>query len=144
MVVKKIDHLPDRIGHLVRLSAVEGFRFLKRLVEDFESGENRFDQPGEALFAVLDKGTLLGIGGLNIDPYAETSDVGRIRRFYIDPGYRRIGLGQKLLTAMEVHAKSHFAQLRLYTDTEAAAMFYEHLGYVRVADIPRVSHLKNV
>lgn len=144
MDIEQSLYLPEGLERLSKLARVEGFYFLERLERDFTSGSNRFDQPGESLFTVRDNQVLVGIGGLNIDPYADKPDVGRVRRFYIDPGRRRAGIGKKLLAAIEGHAKSHFMQLQLYTDTAAAASFYERLGYAPVTGIPKVSHLKTL
>ncbi len=40
---------PDEFSELLEQSRTEGFRFVQRLVDDYESNRNRFDQPGEVL-----------------------------------------------------------------------------------------------
>lgn len=54
------------LAHLVEASKKEGFRFLQRLIDDYNKGTNRFNKPGEILYGVFKAdGTLIAIGGLN-------------------------------------------------------------------------------
>lgn len=104
---------------------------LDRLVNDFRDGRNRFDQPGECLLGVFDdSGNLLGIGGLNQDPYSPGLPVGRLRRFYILPDYRRQGIGRRLANALLLEAKWTFLTVILRTYTMQGAQFYESLGFI--------------
>ncbi|WP_082665745.1 GNAT family N-acetyltransferase [Exiguobacterium chiriqhucha] len=133
---------PYSIRHIFDLSLVdltdllvasrqEGFRMLDRLVNDFRDGRNRFDQPGECLLGVFDdSGNLLGIGGLNQDPYSPGLPVGRLRRFYILPDYRRQGIGRRLANALLLEAKRTFLTVILRTYTMQGAQFYESLGFI--------------
>ncbi|WP_084158352.1 MULTISPECIES: GNAT family N-acetyltransferase [Exiguobacterium] len=133
---------PYSIRHIFDLSLVdltdllvasrqEGFRMLDRLVNDFRDGRNRFDQPGECLLGVFDdSGNLLGIGGLNQDPYSPGLPVGRLRRFYILPDYRRQGIGRRLANALLLEAKWTFLTVILRTYTMQGAQFYESLGFI--------------
>jgi ligand-binding SRPBCC domain-containing protein len=50
------------ISHLVAESSKEGFRHMKRLVDEYENGTNRFDKRGEALFMAYDHERIIGIG----------------------------------------------------------------------------------
>ena len=71
-------------------SADAGFRFLDRLVNEYKNGTNNFNKPSEALYGVYThEGILIGIGGLNIDPYTKGQKVGRVRRFYISKKIRK-------------------------------------------------------
>src|ERR1700678_3620791 len=78
-------------------SVREGWRFIERLCADWVSGANRFDAPGEALFLALADGQVVGVCGLNHDPYARDSLTGRVRRLYVAQGHRRHGVGRTLL-----------------------------------------------
>jgi hypothetical protein len=51
LVTGRHDLPPDRLAELAAESVREGLAFLSRLSEDRDRGENRFDRPGEALFA---------------------------------------------------------------------------------------------
>lgn len=144
MHVSRINQLPDDVEGLALLAEQEGYRFLRRLCQEFSSKTNCFDKPGEALFAVYLGTTLAGIGGVNCDPYSSEKRIGRVRRFYIHPQKRRLGIGRVLLMAIEDHARNHFHKLHLFTDTAPAALFYERLGYVGINGISKVSHLKSL
>lgn len=66
---------------LLEDSQQEGFRFLTRLSREYLNGENRFDKPSEGLYGVFnEKDVIVGIGGINIDPYSKNPRVGRVRR----------------------------------------------------------------
>lgn len=117
------------IDHLVTESLREGFRFVKRLVEEYHSGVNRFDQPGEALLIAIVQGTVVGVGGLNRDPYFNDPNVGRLRHVYVEAAWRRRGVGRVLVTALVDAAQPHYRLLTLRTDTAAADRFYQTLGF---------------
>jgi GNAT superfamily N-acetyltransferase len=120
----------------------EGFRMLHRLVTGFESGDNEFTHPGEGLFGATRDGMLVGIAGLNVDPYFEEPGVGRVRHLYVHPAHRRGGVGRKLTAAIERAARGHFERLQLFTPAESASRFYEALGFEPVSGIEKVSHAK--
>jgi GNAT superfamily N-acetyltransferase len=122
---------PDRLTDLVTESEKSGFRFLRRLVEDWESGANRYAQPGEALFAAVLGGRIVGVCGLNSDPYRCGGRVGRVRHLYVAAAFRRRGIGGLLVAMVVRAARDAFEQLRLRTDSEPAARFYEVLGFRR-------------
>lgn len=112
-------------------SSREGFRFMERLCEEWVSGANRFDDAGEALFLALADGGVIGICGLNCDPYSPDARTGRVRRLYVLRAHRRGGVGRALLEAVIAHARKHFDRLRVRTD--AADDFYNAHGFRRVA-----------
>lgn len=140
----QIEALPDDICELASKAREEGFVFLDRLIKDFGTGENTFAKTGEALFAVRDKGRLVAVGGLNIDPRAHDQSVGRVRRLYVDPESRRDGVGKMLMEVIEQAARKSFSELRLLTDTERGARFYNQLGYRQVSGLEHVSHIKSL
>jgi GNAT superfamily N-acetyltransferase len=131
-IVEQIVTLPSGIDWLVQASRHEGFSFLTRLVDEWQSNENRFALPGEALFAASLDEELAGVCGLNIDPFAADPHVARIRHLYVAPERRRRGIGEALLRATMDHAVRHgFMKIRLRTDTLPAAHFYERHGFSR-------------
>ena len=139
--VRQVSQLPE-LGSLLAASEREGFRFVRRLAVDFDARTNRFDAEGEALFALFDEETCVGVGGVNRDPKG-AQVVGRIRRVYVLPEYRGTGAGRMLMASIESWCAGLFARLELYTDTSAAAGFYESQGYnaVRAA---HTSHVKKL
>jgi len=95
---------------------------------------NRFDRPGESFFAASLNGTLVGICGLNVDPYVERQDaeppaVGRVRHLYVLSTARGTGVGTALTRRVIEAAREHFTLLRLSTTNPLAARLYERLGF---------------
>ncbi|MBG9545813.1 GNAT family N-acetyltransferase [Cytobacillus firmus] len=139
MQLKSLFHID--LTHLVKESKAEGFRFLERLVNDYENGTNRFNNPGESLYGLFNKeGVLIAIGGLNIDPFSNDEKVGRLRRFYVSNDYRRNGLGRFLLSQIIYDAKNFYKVLVLHTDTEQGDKFYTSLGFSKENNYPNSTH----
>ncbi len=114
---------------LIEESQTQGFQFVKRLCAEFVCGANRFDRLGEALFGLYDNDELIGIGGLNLDPYRKDIRVGRVRHLYIAKKWRRNSSGAILVNAIIDEARRHFERLTLRTDTAEVAAFYEALAF---------------
>jgi GNAT superfamily N-acetyltransferase len=117
------------IEDLADESKQEGFEFVRRTIDDWRSGANRFSRNGEGLWGLVSDTELIGIGGLNIDPYADDAAIGRVRHLYIRQAWRRQGCARLLMNTIIGQAQRHFHQLRLYTANPAAAAFYEKLGF---------------
>ncbi|SFK83177.1 Acetyltransferase (GNAT) domain-containing protein [Paenibacillus sp. 1_12] len=128
--LQKVNQLPTQpLLSLVEESTNEGFRHLKRLVSDYESGHNKFDKLGEALFVAYHHNDIVGVCGLNQDPYVTEGKVGRVRRLYVSPKFRRSGVGRLLMDAVIVEARKYYYRLVLRTDNFAADIFYRLLGF---------------
>jgi GrpB-like predicted nucleotidyltransferase (UPF0157 family) len=123
------DHLPDGLAALLADDERAGTRFVRRLVDEWASGANRFDRSGEALFGAWVGEELVGVCGLNIDPYVETGRVGRVRRLYVHTASRRLGVGRGLVLEVIAAARGRFDSLRLRTANPAAARLYETIGF---------------
>jgi GNAT superfamily N-acetyltransferase len=121
-------------------SAREGFSFIDRLIADWTSGANTFSRPGEGLLGAFADGQLVGVGGLNADPYLPATDVGRIRHVYVLGSWRHKGVGRTLIDRLVGEAGGLFGELRLRTDTAGAAAFYLRCGFSPVDD-PAASHV---
>jgi GNAT superfamily N-acetyltransferase len=119
----------DALAALVDDSERHGVRFVRRLADEWASGANRFDRPGEALFMAWIDGDAVGVGGLNIDPYATAPGVGRVRHVYVLTAHRRAGVGARLMHAILDAARGRFEVVRLRTSNPAAARLYERLGW---------------
>jgi GNAT superfamily N-acetyltransferase len=119
---------PD-LDPLVAQVDAEGHLFMRRLCDRWASGENRFDRPGEILLTARRDGQLVGIGGLNRDPYAQADNIGRLRHVYVANATRRLGVGSLLVRRLLANATPHFAVVRLRTDSPHAAAFYVRLGF---------------
>jgi len=118
----------------------EGYAFVERTIDDWHNGNNKFSAPGENLWGLVLGTDLIGMGGLNRDPYTAMPDIGRVRHLYIRPQYRRHGYATMLMLKIISDARQHFAALRLFTDNPAAAVFYETLGFQRTDGV-KVSHI---
>lgn len=126
------DH-PGLVG-LAGEAQAEGFGFVQRLISDFNSGSNRFDRTGERLLGAFWSGELVGVCGLNRDPYTDRHDVGRLRHLYVRKSDRHRGIGAALVEQLVKGANPPFSLIRLRTNTAEGAAFYERLGFVAVGD----------
>ena len=120
--------LPGLDG-LVAESAAEGFQFLTTLQAEWQSGANRFSQPGEGLFGAFEDGILIAVGGLSRDPFLTDPTIGRIRRIYVQSSSRGTGVGTQLMRFLIAEARLHFRRVRLSATSPAAARIYEKLGF---------------
>jgi GNAT superfamily N-acetyltransferase len=131
---------PDQLADLVAESEQAGLRFVRRLECDWHSGANRFDRPGEALFAAMLAQRTLGVCGLNVDPYSPWPRVGRVRHLYVSAAHRNQGLGSSLVREVIAAARDSFDRLRLRTNDPLAAQFYERRGFRRCETDPAATH----
>jgi GNAT superfamily N-acetyltransferase len=142
VVVERCDDLSTvDVQGLAAASEAEGFRFVRRLWEEYLSQVNRFDKEGEALFFAQAGASVIGVGGLNRDPYTGNPKVGRVRHLYVAPPFRRHGAGSQIVTAIVAAARSHYDMLTLRTNNPAADVFYQTLGFVPTVDIPQATHV---
>lgn len=102
------------IAHLIEESLSQIFRFVERLFQENSSGVNNFDKPGEALFAALLNSRVIGIGGLNQDPYLNDPNIGHLRHLY----------GQIIH-----EARRHYRLLTWRADMLSSTRFYQVLGF---------------
>jgi ribosomal protein S18 acetylase RimI-like enzyme len=140
--IQRLNGAPaDCLGALIAESEDHGLRFVRRLAEEWASGANRFDRPGEALFVAGIAGQTVGVCGLNVDPYTVQPNVGRVRHLYVLSAYRRLGVGRDLVTEIVEAARARFDLLRLRTHNAAAARLYERLGFRRAVDVTDCTHV---
>lgn len=119
----------DDIYPLVLESEMEGFRFVRRFYDEYVSGTNRFDRDGEALFVAYQLNQIVGICGLNQDPYSQSGAVGRVRRLYVHPDFRKHGVGRRLVSNVILEARRFYTTLTLRTDNAVADQFYRVIGF---------------
>jgi GNAT superfamily N-acetyltransferase len=127
--IKEIDLNKTEITDLINESLSEGHRHIYRLLEDYKNGTNRFDEEGEALFAAYLKDRIIGICGLNKDPYLNDRSIGRVRRLYVLKAYRQHGVGRRLMDTVIQEARRHYTVIVLNTDNPVADKFYRSLGF---------------
>jgi len=140
VTLQPVTELPELLLlPLVEESLAQGFRAIHRLVDEWQTEKNRFSKPGEALFAAWFADHVIGVCGLNQDPYADANQIGRIRRLYVQQAYRRQGVGRQLVEQIICTAKPNFVELRLRTTDAIAAHFYASLGFHPV-NLPNCTH----
>jgi len=142
LAIFKISGITPQIRELETEAVAEGFRFLTRLIAEWESGANRFDQQGECLFGAFHNGRLLAIGGLSCDPFAGP-DTGRLRRVYVARASRGQNVGKALVQQLLELACEHFRVVRLSTDTPEGAAFYLRCGFRPIQD-DFATHMKSL
>ncbi len=131
VITRVVETLPDGFDVILQAAASEGVRNMAMLEAQWESGAQRFDEPG-ALFAALVDGELAGLGGVTAEADAGGPAM-RMRRLYVLPAFRRFGVGRRLAAAM---MQQGFQAAPLLTvnaaASEAAPAFWETLGFERV------------
>jgi N-acetylglutamate synthase-like GNAT family acetyltransferase len=136
-----VDSLPDDLAEeLIPASVKEGFSPMQWLREQWDSGTNRFSEPGEALYVARLGGKLVGVCGLNRDPFARDSGTGRLRRLYVLPEMRRRGIGRVLVVRVLEDAQGHFDRVNLRTLDDQSAEFFEALGFARLDGVEGATH----
>ena len=141
LFVNRLSELPpDGFRELMLESERAGLRLVRRLVTEWEDGSNQFARPGEVLFAAVCDERIVGVCGLNVDPYASNEDVGRVRHLYVLSEFRRQGIGRKLVEEVIAAARGRFRVLRLRTDNADAARLYERLGF-QACDEQHCTHI---
>ena len=138
--ISHLRSLPSDLEMFRREAGAQGFRFIDRLCTDWDSGANKFDRTGECLLGASVNGALIGVGGLNNDPYLHRADVGRVRHLYVLQEWRRKGVGRTLISRLVDEARRSFREVRLRTDTNEAARFYAQCGF-RPSNDATASHV---
>jgi GNAT superfamily N-acetyltransferase len=138
--LERVFDLPPDLQRLRAPAAAEGFEFLERVAREWAQGTNRFERPGEALFAAREDGLLLGVCGLNVDPYASDAAIGRLRNLYVHPDARGRGVGRALVERALAQARDRFRRVRLRSSTAAAARLYVSLGFAATPDDTCATH----
>ena len=138
---RRLADLPPDIEALRAEAASEGFRFMDRLIAEWRTNTNRFDQAGEMLLGVYEAADLLAVGGLNRDPYTDQEGIGRLRHIYVRKSARRRGVASALVRQLLKQAEGVFHSVRLRTETQEAASFYAKHGFVAV-EAEAASHIK--
>ena len=140
--ITRIDLLSPGFELLLADARAEGFAFIETLAEDWACGANRFDGPGEVLAGNLNRGIVVAVGALGLDPFAGDLEVGRIRRVYVRPAWRNSGIGRSLVEFLVKVAKNEgrFRSIRLRAENRDAGRLYESIGFVPIVD-PNATHI---
>ena len=90
---------------------------------------------GVAFFVTRYDTAPAGCGGIQLFG----TEYGELKRMYVRPQFRGLGLGQLMLSRLETYAREHeIGLVRLETGIyqEAAIRMYERSGYVRIPPFP--------
>jgi GNAT superfamily N-acetyltransferase len=135
---------PMQLSPLATEATADGHRMVARLIEEWITGENRFDKPGERTYLASLDGQICGVCGLNIDPFAGDINVGRVRRLYVSASVRRQGIGSVLIERLVGDAMGHFRELHLRTHDTGASAFYESVGFMPVVAMEQCTHRRSL
>ncbi|MDE1152139.1 MAG: GNAT family N-acetyltransferase [Micavibrio sp.] len=125
----------QKLSALLKKSQAEGYNLVVRFCENWESGDNRFNLPGEVFYGIENEGRFVGIGGRSLDPYLDDPAALRVRHVYLLPEWRQLGIGTKLMERIVVVPEGHgFKKLTLRTLHMAARKFYEKLGFSYIGE----------
>ena len=137
----------SNISSLQKLSAEalgDNYSFVKRTIDEWESGINTFSKHGERLWGIFINDECVAIGGLNQDPYIEDVTVGRVRHVYVAKNYRGNALSKVIMKLILDEAKKNFRVLRLSTSNPVASSLYESMGFTKATGykVTHIVHLK--
>ncbi len=130
-IVSYTGHNPPDLTALLKSSIDEGHGLVQRTGSEWADGTNTFTAHGEVFFLAMIEDASVGMCGLNVDPFTDDPNVGRIRHLYVLPEHRRNQIGKSLVDACIRHAEDSFERLRLRTFDPVAARFYESIGFVQ-------------
>ncbi len=119
---------------------MEGHSFVSRMVAEWADGSNRFDRVGERAYVALSGERVIGVGGLNLDPYISDPKVGRVRHLYVSAAHRRASVASMLLDRIVEDARVSFSLLRLRTRNPDAAAFYKARGFTEISGAEFCTH----
>ena len=128
---------------ILRESLAEGHNMVNRLLADFLGGINRFDKPGEVLFAHSSGNAVVAVAGLNHELEPRCPRSGRIWRLFVLPEYRGVGLARGLVEELNRCAAADFDTVTVNVGRMKARGFYEHLGFTPVQH-PGIAHIKEL
>jgi GNAT superfamily N-acetyltransferase len=129
------NELPDDLNELRNAASGEGILLVDRLVREWENGTQKFVATGECLLIARVEASLAGIGGITRDPDDPSSL--RMRRFYVLPEYRRMGVGTALVRALLDRATGR--RIGVHVGLPDAFPFWQAMGFVPV-DRMRITH----
>jgi GNAT superfamily N-acetyltransferase len=122
-----IDFLPPGFEALRAEALAEGWNHIERLAAEWSAGEQRFREPGEVLLAGFAGDVLAAIGGLTVDLTMPTAL--RMRRFYVRPAVRRIGVGRAIALMLLDRARATCRPVTVHAGP-GSAPFWESLGFI--------------
>jgi GNAT superfamily N-acetyltransferase len=129
ILLVRIDReLPDGFERLRAEADAEGHRHMRRLADELASDATRF----EALFAAFDDGELLGVGGMTVEPAETPEPAFRMRRLYVSPRARRMGVARTLANALLQEGLARVDLVTAHAGGDEAGRFWSAMGFAAV------------
>ncbi|KAA0698679.1 N-acetyltransferase [Neorhizobium sp. P12A] len=122
-----VDTLPDDVTLLASAAEREGYEHIRRLVDEWADGLNRFSRRGERLLVAFEENDVVAIGGLTVE--FSRVDWLRMRRFYVLPQYRGRGIGRMIARELLNHAKAFTDRVTVHAGDPDAALFWHAMGF---------------
>lgn len=134
------DLIPDGLADLGVQAEAEGIGIVARVLDRWADGSERYDRAGEALLAAVDSdGEVAGIGGLTVCP--TVAGAMRVRRFYVRPDQRRLGVARLLASTVIERGFEHASTLTCNAGaSDGAVPFWESMGFEPI-DHPGITHV---
>lgn len=99
------------------------------------SEKDEFEANACHRMACLQEGEIIGVGRLHqktmLNDYSER--VAQVRYMAVSPDYQRMGIGTRILSALEEAARQWGTQLIMLNSRESAVAFYQRQGYQVIA-----------
>jgi GNAT superfamily N-acetyltransferase len=127
--IRRLTDLPPDIEILRTEAAADGIRNMGVLVADWQSGKERYDKPGEALFGAFDGERLVGIGCVKQEADLPAM---RMRRLYVLRAARGHGTGRALAQAIMDRGFESADRLTCNAVPPGAGEFWDAMGFERV------------
>ncbi|WJH41318.1 GNAT family N-acetyltransferase [Aliirhizobium terrae] len=121
------ERLASDVAPLAEAAERDGYSHISRLVEEWESGSNRFNKSGEMLLGAFDGPSIIAIGGMTIE--LSRSDWLRMRRFYVLPDFRGRGIARLLASRLLAHARGYAPTVTVHAGDARAALFWQAMGF---------------
>ena len=142
MITRITDLSEVNVEPILVESRLQGYRMIDRLIREWRTGENSFSKPNEAFFGYTAKGSVVGLGGINEEPYLGVPEYGRIRHLYVLKAWRRRGVGTEILKRIVEFGLQHYTLITLRTPSDTSAdEFYERNGFVRNTSLDTITHV---
>lgn len=133
------EFVPEALTPLAEQADAEGIRVVRAVIDQWESGEERYDRSVEQLLVAVTDDGVVGVGGLTICP--TTPGALRVRRFYVHPAWRRRGVATAITSALLASWPRDVSVITCNALASAAApRFWEAMGFEPVDDA-NVTHV---
>jgi GNAT superfamily N-acetyltransferase len=120
------------VGFLAPLSDVDAHQYWTKIFA-------QVSQKGRIVLAAIYEGAIVGSVQLELASMPNAWHRAEVQKLLVLQSWRRLGIGQALMTAIEQAARQERRQL-LVLDTrlgDAAERLYARMGYMRVGVIPK-------